>query len=127
MRTVKIGLVWALQVFAVAVFVLVGSRKFVDPRWVHDFARWGYPAGFRQVIGVIEVAGGLALLAPPVTSYAALMLMAVMVGAAATQFLYAGNASGAIILFVMTGLVGYLRRASAMGRRAPRAAATAVV
>jgi uncharacterized membrane protein YphA (DoxX/SURF4 family) len=123
----KTGLVWALQVFAGVVFVLVGWRKFVDLRWVHDFARWGYPAGFRQVIGVIEVTGGLALLAPPVAFYAALTLMAVMVGAAATQFLHRGNASGAIILFVITASVGYFRRASALKRRAPRVSATAVV
>ena len=51
MRDVKRVLVWALQVFAGAVFVLVGSRKFVDLRWAHDFARWGYPAGFQLVIG----------------------------------------------------------------------------
>jgi uncharacterized membrane protein YphA (DoxX/SURF4 family) len=124
---VKTGLMWALQVFAGAVFVLVGSRKFVDLRWAHDFARWGYPAGFRLLIGGVEIAGGLALLVPPVTSYAALILMVVMVGAAATQFLHAGNASGAIILFVIVGVAGYLRRASAMGRRVPRARRAAVV
>jgi F0F1-type ATP synthase assembly protein I len=62
-----------------------------------------------------------------VTSYAALMLMAVMVGAAATQFLHAGNGSGAIILIVLTGLIGFVRRASAITRAAPRASASAVV
>ncbi|MBZ5559358.1 MAG: DoxX family protein [Acidobacteriia bacterium] len=127
MRDVKRVLVWALQVFAGAVFVLVGSRKFVDLRWAHDFARWGYPAGFQLVIGGVEAACGLALLLPPLTSYAALVLMAVMAGAAATQFLHAGNASGAIVLFVITGFIGYLRRASAMRRQAPRAREAAVV
>ena len=83
MRLVKTIALWALQIFIGSMFVLVGVLKFQDPTWVRNFARWGYPDGFYIVVGVLEAAGGAAMLVPRLTTYAALLLITVMAGAVA--------------------------------------------
>jgi len=79
---------WVVQVLAAAAFIAIGVAKFGDPAWARNFARWGYPDGFYLVIGGLECAGGLLLLAPMLTSYAATFLAAIMIGAAATHALH---------------------------------------
>jgi uncharacterized membrane protein YphA (DoxX/SURF4 family) len=46
-----------------------------------EFARFGYSAGFCVLIGVVEIAGGVALLVRSVALYGALLLLAIMAGA----------------------------------------------
>ena len=88
MRVVKIAGVWALQILVGCLFVMLGVMKFRDPSWVRNFARWGYPDGFYMVVGVLEALGGAALLAPPLSLYGALLLMAIMFGAAVTHLVH---------------------------------------
>jgi uncharacterized membrane protein YphA (DoxX/SURF4 family) len=88
MRIIKTIIVWTLQVVVGAMFVLVGLMKFQDPSWARSFARWGYPDGFYIVVGVLEAVGGVALLAPRLTTYAALLLMTVMAGAVVTHLVH---------------------------------------
>jgi len=76
---------WVLQVVVGVAFVPIGLAKFNDPMWVRGFEHWGYPPAFRILIGVVETTCGVMLLVPRLTSYAALLLSAVMVGAIGTH------------------------------------------
>ena len=88
MRIIKTIALWALQILFGGWFVLVGVMKFLDPVWARSFARWGYPDGFYLVIGVLEAVGGIGLLVPRLTTYAALLLMTIMAGAVLTHLMH---------------------------------------
>lgn len=91
MRIVRVlgtVVLWLLQILMAVAVVLIGVVKFADPSWARNFARWGYPDGFYMVIGVLEAAGGLALLVPRLTSYVAALLGVIMIGAWLTHWLH---------------------------------------
>lgn len=129
MRKVGIVLVWLLQILVGLMFVLLGVMKFRDPSWVRNFARWGYPDGFYMVVGVLEAAGGAALLIPAVSSYAAMLLAAVMAGAAVTHVMHGEmqRLPVPVVYLLLTALIGWLRRRSALRRQTPRVNQPAVV
>jgi putative oxidoreductase len=85
LKKARVVFSWILQVIVGIAFMPIGLGKFSNPMWVRGFERWGYPDWFRILIGVVEVACGLLLLVPRLTSYAALLLVAVMIGALATH------------------------------------------
>jgi putative oxidoreductase len=85
-RLRKIG-AWLLQILMAAAFVSIGLGKFGDPSWERAFARWGYPPGSHLVVGALECLGGVLMLVPRFTSYAALFVAMIMVGAIATHAL----------------------------------------
>jgi len=122
MRVLRIAgtvLLWTLQVLAAAGFIAIGLAKFGSPAWASKFARWGYPDGFYMVIGALELIGGVLLLIPRLTSYAAALLGAIMVGAAATLLLHSETAglSAPLAWLGMLIVLGAARR-----RRAWRSA-----
>jgi uncharacterized membrane protein YphA (DoxX/SURF4 family) len=122
MRIVGNIAVWTLQILTGLLFVLVGLMKFQDPSWARNFARWGYPDGFHLVIGVVEAAGGAALLVPRFTAYAALLLVVVMAGAAGTHLLHGEpqRVPVPLVYMLVVALVGWLRRKSVLPlRRSP--------
>jgi putative oxidoreductase len=129
MRLIKAIVVWALQVAVGLLFVLVGVLKFVDPIWVRNFARWGYPDGFYMVVGVLEAVLGVALLVPRLTTYAALLLVVIMAGAAVTHLVHGEmqRVSAPIVYLLLIALVGWLRRTSAFRLRPASEAKRAVV
>ena len=49
--------------------------------WTSEFVRFGYTPGFCVLVGVLEIAGGVALLVRSVALYGALLLVGVMAGA----------------------------------------------
>ena len=111
MRVAKTIAIWALQVLVGLMFVLLGVMKFRDPTWVRMFARWGYPDGFYMVVGVVEALGGIGLLIPRFASYSALLLVAVMAGAALTHVVH-GEMQRFPVPFVyllLCALVAWLR------------------
>ena len=88
MKWVKLVLVWLFSILIALVIVQQGWSKFSsDGRWTRSFAEWGYAPWFRVLVGVIETGGGISLLIPPLASYAAIALVAVMVGAFGTLVL----------------------------------------
>jgi putative oxidoreductase len=111
---------WALQVLLGAMFVLIGTAKFFEPSWARNFARWGFPPGFHLAIGVLEVVGGVGLMVPGIASYAALGLIAIMVGASLTHLVH-GEAVRSVPHMVLLAVVALLRRSSArrLVRRPP--------
>jgi putative oxidoreductase len=106
---------WALQVLLGALFILLGAGKFGDPSWERKFARWGYPDGFYMVVGVLEALGGLMLLVPRLTSYAAGMLGIIMIGASLTHVVHGESARvfPPLIYLALLATVGVARRHAA--------------
>ena len=112
LRIVGTVALWIVDILAAAAFVAIGLAKFVSPAWAIKFERWGYPDGFYMVIGALELAGGVLLLVPRVSSYAAALLGVILVGAAATHALHGETtrvAAPLMWLAVMT-LIGVARR-----------------
>jgi putative oxidoreductase len=119
MKTLKrVGWIslWILQVLAALAFVVIGVAKFADPGWSRNFARWGYPAGFYMMIGVLELAGGVCLLVPRIAAYAAAFLGAIMVGALATHVVHNETARlvGPLMYLVVLAIVALGRWRSAV-------------
>jgi uncharacterized membrane protein YphA (DoxX/SURF4 family) len=72
-----------LALYFAYLYVTMGWPKFSpDSFWTGLFEHWGYPPSFRIIIGTVEVTAGVALLIPRFTTYAAMALIIVMVGAA---------------------------------------------
>jgi putative oxidoreductase len=110
MKSLKIGATWILTLLLAAVMVGPGMQKFTSPTWQRMFRTWGYPDGFYLVIGALEVAGGIGLLIPRLTSYCAIMLSVVMLGASATQILRGGrNGIGEIVFAVLLAALAWIR------------------
>jgi putative oxidoreductase len=110
MKSFKIGATWILTLLLAAVMVGPGMQKFTSPTWQRMFRTWGYPDGFYLVIGALEVAGGIGLLIPRLTSYCAIMLSVVMLGASATQILRGGrNGIGEIVFAVLLAALAWIR------------------
>jgi uncharacterized membrane protein YphA (DoxX/SURF4 family) len=71
-------LTWLLALL----FVAGGIPKLLGLGSVEsEFTRFGYSTGFRLLIGVLEVGGGLALLVPALALFGAAVLLVIMVGA----------------------------------------------
>jgi uncharacterized membrane protein YphA (DoxX/SURF4 family) len=81
LRKIRTVFTWLLQILVGVAFVPIGLAKFSHPMWINGFERWGYAPWFRILIGVVEAGCGVMLLVPRLTSYAAVTLAAVMIGA----------------------------------------------
>jgi uncharacterized membrane protein YphA (DoxX/SURF4 family) len=82
-RVTRLGASWLLGAWFTHLYVTMGWAKF-DPAsfWTALFEHWGFPPSFRLLIGAIEVTAGAALLVPWGTTYGAVALILVMIGAA---------------------------------------------
>ena len=73
---------WLLTILLGLAFLMSGGMKLTGPEaMIANFARWGYPAWFLYVIGVVEVLAAISLVVPRLTAYAAAELGGIMVGA----------------------------------------------
>ncbi len=102
---------WILVVLLAVGYGLAASGKLTGAA-IPMFAKWGYPAWFATLIGVLELAGALGLLIPKATRYAILGLTVIMLGAAYTHL---ANGEGAQVLrpaifLAVLWLVWWLRR-----------------
>lgn len=79
-------------------YVKNGWLKFdADGFWSGAFIeRWGYGLYFMYFIGVLEFLGGIGILIPKVSKYAAFTLATVMLGALITRLVFGTSASDAI-------------------------------
>jgi hypothetical protein len=116
-RRAGIVVLWAMQILGAAAFIAIGMAKFSSPFWVKAFARWGYSDGFRILIGVLEVAGGAALVWPRTTFYAAVLIDAILIGAAATLGLHGERMSAPTMWFVWISILAAARYKLAYGVR----------
>ena len=83
---VGLGLLITLEFLGMG---LSGMAKFQGDTWQVMFADWGYPVWFSFLIGGLEMSGALLVLVPRLTSYAAIMLIVIMIGALGTELLIA--------------------------------------
>jgi putative oxidoreductase len=111
MRKTRTVATWVLQILSGALFVLIGTAKFADPNWARKFERWGYPAGSHLVVGAVEIAAGLCLFVPALARYAAMTLIAVMLGAAGTHLMHQEmrRLSAPLLFAVLLGIIACLR------------------
>jgi putative oxidoreductase len=104
--------VWTLSVLLAGIFIMAGVPKVigVGTLWLQASAMHGFPAWMRVLVGVFEVAGGLALLVPVLAIYGAIGLGILMIPAAITQAM--SGEPGVyvpILLFILLLIVGWLR------------------
>jgi len=65
-------------------FIAAGGYKLTGDM-NEAFVAWGFPASFALIVGTLELVAGVCLLIPRIAGWAALGLMALMVGAAGTH------------------------------------------
>lgn len=118
---------WIFQGWTALAFVVVGFGKFHNPFWLKAFPKWGYSDGFRMLIGVLEVAGGLLIAIPRTATYAAILIDAIMIGALGTLLVNHEKLFPPTFWLVVVSIVGYARWKQAWrpaGRGMPAAAGT---
>jgi putative oxidoreductase len=103
---------WTLQVLLALQFASGGVLKLAgDPAMVGMFADIGAGQWLRYLVGGLEIAGALGLLVPRLSGLAALGLVGLMVGAAATNALVLGTSPLLpIVLLLLAALVAWVRR-----------------
>ena len=106
LKWLRLVVAWLLGVYFANMYFNMGWVKFdPDGFWTGAFDRWGYPVWLRYGVGVVEVIGGVLLLIPWVASYAALSVVAVMIGALVTRMLDARWDDVAYIAVYIAGLL----------------------
>jgi putative oxidoreductase len=104
--------VWALTVLLAGIFITAGVPKIlgIEAFWLQAAAMHGFPAWMRVLVGVCEVAGGVALLVPALAIYGAIGLGILMIPAAITQAMSGEPGLYVpIVLLVLLLAVGWLR------------------
>lgn len=102
---------WVLQILGAAMFLMAGFSKLSGSEpMVQAFAAIGLGQWFRYFTGALEVIGGIALLIPKVSSFGALLLAVVMVGAVIVHLaVIGGSPVMAIILLLVMSLIAWGR------------------
>jgi uncharacterized membrane protein YphA (DoxX/SURF4 family) len=103
--------VWFLCVAELLTMGSAGAAKFQTDFWARMFVEWGYPAWFTSVIGAAEVTGALLIVVPRLSSYAAVFLSAIMVGAISTVLLHPGGQLGPVTPAVHLLVIAVIARA----------------
>ena len=111
-------LVWALCLLVGAAFVAAGANKLGDPATAGEaFAHIGLPAWLAVFIGACEVAGGIGLWIPRLSTWAASGLVIIMIGAAWSHLANDpfADALPALVLGVLCALIARARWPQALG------------
>ena len=108
---------WVLQIASAAMFLLSGSMKLAGAApMVQMFAAIGIGQWFRYATGAIEVVSALLLLVPSLAGFAALALVATMIGAIVTHlFIIGGNPLVPVMLLAATGTIAWVKRSGRDG------------
>jgi len=100
-------------------FVVTGGTKLAGAAAVVAmFQHWGYPLWFMQVVGGVEIVGGIALLAPFSRIAGAMMLSILMIGAAGTHALFGQWAMFFVPIVLLALLVWIIQRTALRYQRA---------
>ena len=106
---------WILQVLTAAVFVFAAIPKITaDPMAVAGFAMMGISPVGMVTIGLLELAGAIALFVPRLTGLAGLCFVALMIGAVSTTLIFVGPSMVALpaVTLVAAAIIAYGRRRS---------------
>ena len=112
-QKVGVALLWVVSIAVALAMLAAGAMKFQpDGMWPALFEGWGYSMAFLYLIGVLEVGGALALLVPRFASYAASMLVVVMLGAAYTLIANPGDMgpSSPLVFGAALAIIAFARR-----------------
>ncbi|GAA1767515.1 DoxX family protein [Streptomonospora arabica] len=111
-RAVHIAL-WVLQVLTGLFFIFASAvpKLTASPYALDIFEDMGSGAWLMYTIGVLELAGGIALMVPVLAALAGLCFIGLMIGAFIVQLTYMGgeNAATPVILGVIVGLIAWGR------------------
>ena len=107
---------WTLSGLVALAFIGAGGAKLTGgAAMVEAFDKVGLGPWFRYFMyftGVLEVAAGIGLLISRYAFYAAVLLAIVMAGAFIAHVTVLDSSPAApLVLFVLTGIIAYLRRA----------------
>jgi putative oxidoreductase len=103
---------WLLSALLALIFLSAGAMKLMSrPAMVQEFAQVGLGQWFRYFTGILEVAGAICIVVPPLSRWGALLLAIVMSGAVVAHLmaLHSPPTLPAILL-VMVLAVAWLRR-----------------
>ena len=103
---------WTLSGLVALASIGAGGAKLAGAAaMVAVFDKVGFGQWFRYFTGLLEVAAGLGLLISRYAFYAAVLLAIVMVGAIIAHVTVLGSSPAApVVLFVLTGMIAYLRK-----------------
>ncbi len=103
---------WILSALVALTFLGAGAAKLAGAAVMVDlFAKVGLGQWFRYFTGLLELAAGIGLLISRYAFYAAILLAMVMVGAFIAHVTVLGSSPAApVVLFVLTGIIAYLRK-----------------
>jgi uncharacterized membrane protein YphA (DoxX/SURF4 family) len=106
---------WIVQI-ALAAYIIYSGYTLFSSSNIPKFEEIGVGQWLRFVTGILEIAGGIGLLIPPLCGLAALGLTLVMIGAVITElFLVAkGGPVLPLILLVLFAAVAFFRRDTIM-------------
>ncbi len=108
---------WVVTGLLSLTFIITGGSKLASvPPSPENFARWGLSTLFMYGIGAVEVLGGLALLWPKTSPFAAIVLSATMLGALRTGIVFHEllHIFVPLLLLALLSLLLYFRRAQLM-------------
>jgi putative oxidoreductase len=108
----KTIVLWILRILMAALFLFASYMKLSgNPMMVDEFNTIGLGQWFRYLTGALELAGGVAILVPSVLVFAAVVLLAVDVGAFITQIaVLHGDWIHTVVIGAILGAVVYLQR-----------------
>jgi putative oxidoreductase len=108
----KTIVLWILRILMAALFLFASYMKLSgNPMMVDEFNTIGLGQWFRYLTGALELAGGVAILVPSVSVVAAVVLLAVDVGAFITQIaVLHGDWIHTVVIGAILGAVVYLQR-----------------
>jgi putative oxidoreductase len=108
----KAIIIWILQILMAALFLFASFMKLTGkPDMVAEFDTIGLGQWFRYLTGLLEVIGGIGILVPPVSVFAAILLLAVDAGAFVAQVAVLHmDWIHTIVIGAILGTVIYLQR-----------------
>ena len=103
----KNTVLWTLQIVSALAILALGAAKIGSLGFmVEAFAKIGLGQWFRYVIGIVEMAGALALLVEGYAAFAAALLAYLMAGTLIAQvWVIGGNSLPALLLLLTTGAI----------------------
>lgn len=81
---VKNILLWVLSVPLGLMFLMAGASKF-STEMTEQFVNWGYPSFMSYITGGLEILAAIGLFIPKFRRFAAMGLIAIMIGAVGTH------------------------------------------
>ncbi len=107
---------WTLQVLTAAIMVIAaGPKVTLDPSAVAGFEGIGISPTGTLIIGLLEIAGAIAMFIPRLTGLAAICFIALMIGAVSTSVIYHDPIEFLIlpsVVLVVVSIIAYGRRRS---------------